>query len=104
MPASSATIPITSNISIRVTPCRVRRSPDFREITGPLLRSPADDVGVDRIAAGLAVGAKRDHIRLVAVFARILVDIRAAPRIERNFLWKVWAGPQVHALRLHAKR
>src|SRR3974377_2538763 len=45
---------------------------------------PARDVGVDPIAPRLPIGAQADDVRLVAMLAGVLIQVRMAPRHGRE--------------------
>ena len=78
---SRETMVTTTSNSISVTPrsrCDIRRS--LRSGLGRgLIITPTDDVGIISFPAGLAVGAERNDVGLIAVLARIFVEIRTAP-------------------------
>src|ERR1035437_3550786 len=93
MPTISPMIATTIIISTRVTP----RPP-------PLLALPTENVGIQPFAAGLAVGAEADDIRLVAVLTRILVHVVMGPRIFGDVLGHVGPSPLVQIPRLDAQR
>src|SRR5579885_2720447 len=88
MPASTPMMLTTTSISMRVMP----------------LVFPADDVGIQSVAARLAVGAIADDVGLVAVFAGVLVNVVVAPGVFRNFLGHVGAVPLIEVGGLHAQR
>src|SRR5262245_16916042 len=82
MPTIRPTIARTTTMSTRVMPRRF------------LLALPTDDIGIDSFAAGLAVGAEADDIRLVvSVLAGETVHVVHAPRILRNVQRHVGAIP-----------
>src|SRR5438270_1288417 len=70
----------------------------------PLLGFPTEDIGIQSFAAGLAVAAVTDDVRLVAMFARKLVSIIVAPGVFRNIHGHVGAVPLVDFPGLHAQR
>src|SRR5579884_2091344 len=86
-------IPINSAISATTTISSSSVTPAW-----VLLRFPTDNVGINSIAAGLAVRAIRDQVGLVAVLAGIFVDVRMPPWIRRDVLLHVWPLPVRHAL------
>src|SRR5215472_18152801 len=65
---------------------------------------PTDDIGIDSIAAGLAVGAKADDVGEVAVIAGEFVDVIVPPRIFRDLFIGVGAAPLSSVRRLDAQR
>src|SRR5689334_21630273 len=91
MPASNATTATTISISIRVTPVSRGEGRPRKRLTRVLLSLPADDTGVDGIAAGLPIGPIRDDVRFIAVLPGIAVDVGTPPRIDGNVLWKIGA-------------
>src|SRR5579875_3429541 len=94
-PASNAISVTTTIISMSVTPRFPRR---------PLLIAPTDDIGIIPLPAGLAVGAQREDVRLIAVLARILIKIGAAPGIQRNILGQIRTRPLRLIVRFDAQR
>src|ERR1035437_5965112 len=90
MPASKSMIVTTTSISMSVTP----RS----------LVLPTDNVGGQPFSARLPVQAVADDVRLVAVLAGEFVDVIVPPRIFRDVLRHVGAGPLIDFLRLDADR
>src|ERR1700691_5620194 len=93
MPTISEIRATTTSISIRVTP----------ETAGRLV-FPANDVGIDPVSAGLAVGAQADNVGLVSVVARIAIDEGMLPGIIPNVLLDIRPLPILHTLRLLAER
>src|SRR5581483_6521058 len=65
---------------------------------------PTDDVGIDSIAAGLAVGAHTDDCGIVPVVAGVLVNVVVAPGIFGHVLLDVGARPLVEVAGLFAQR
>src|SRR5581483_196024 len=101
MAARIAMIATTTTISTSVTPETRERLP---HPAIALLVFPTDNIGIQTIASGLAVGAVRDHIRLVAVFPGILVHVWAAPGVERNLFGQIWTRPLVYIVGPGAQR
>src|ERR1700679_1331922 len=93
MPTISEIRATPTSISIRVTPAR-----------SDCLVFPANDVGIDPVSAGLAVGAQADNIGLVSVVARIAVDKGMLPGIVPDVLLDIRPLPVLHALGLLAER
>src|ERR1035437_7910565 len=90
MPTISPMMATTIIISTRVTP-RV------------LLALPTENVGIQPFAARLAVGSEADDIRLVAVLARVLVDVVVRPRIFGDVLGHIGPSPLVQIPRPYAQ-
>src|SRR5215472_11283796 len=97
MAAIRATMATTTIISMSVTPetwGQTRRLPGFLgknlvnvgSVPGFLLVFPADDVGIQSFAAGLAISAVADDVGFVAVLAREFVDVVVTPRVFRDVL------------------
>src|SRR5579862_7732132 len=74
MPTIKAMMTSTTIISISVTPATARAL------------FPVDDVGIHTLAAGLAVGAETDDVGFIAVLARVFVNVRVFPRVDRDVL------------------
>src|ERR1017187_403604 len=70
----------------------------------PLLAFPTDHIGINSVAAGLAIGAVAGNVRLIAMVAGELVYPIVAPRIFRNLLRHLRAVPLGRVRRLHAQR
>src|ERR1700722_620832 len=79
----------TTSISMRVTPALV---------------FPANDVGIDPISAGLAVGAVTDNVGLVSVITRKTIHVGMVPGIVLDLLLKIRTLPILDVLRPLAQR
>ena len=64
------------------------------------LSFPADYIGVQVRAAGLAVGAVADDVGLIAMIAGEFIDIGMAPRIVSEILREIGTVPLFHAVGL----
>src|SRR5579863_1616426 len=95
-PSISERMIITTSSSSSVTP-----SADAEHLTGSL---PAFDVGILSVPAWRTVSAVADDVGLVAVIPGEFVDVRAAPRFERNLLGQIRTVPVVGSRRSHAQR
>src|ERR1700733_7264916 len=82
----------TTSISIRVTP----------EVLARLVL-PADNVGIDSISAGLAIGAIADDVGLVSMLTGKAINIGMAPRIVFNLFLQIRSLPVLHRFRPLAK-
>src|SRR5260370_37559543 len=69
-----------------------------------LFISPTGNVGIVPFSAGRAVAAERNDVGLIAMVAWIFVEIRMAPRIERDVLRQIRPGPLRRVLGPHAER
>src|ERR1700694_5717481 len=94
-------MPIIREISETTTSNSTSVTPD---VSGLALVFPADDIGIDPISTGLAVGAVRNKVRLVAMFPREVIQVRMAPRIVVDFLVGIGPLPAVDVLGLGAQR
>src|SRR5215831_13641568 len=75
-----------------------------RSVMPRLLALPTDNVGIQSIAAGLAISAETDDVRLVAVLAGVPVNIIVAPGVFGNLLRHVGTGPLVQVSRPVSQR
>src|SRR5258707_897234 len=105
MPVTSAISVSTISSSMSVTPRCEPVSRVFRRLGARrLLIAPADNVCVVPFSARLPVGAQRNDVGLVTVFAGEFVEIRMAPNIGGCVLRQIRSGPLIDTVRLHAQR
>src|SRR5471030_901731 len=71
--------------------------------SGALLVLPTDDIGIQSFAAGLAIAAETDDIRLVAMLARKLVNVVVGPGVFGDILRHIRPIPLVGVRRFHAQ-
>src|SRR5690349_15359363 len=93
---------MTTSISTSVMP--EEPLPAGRGPEAAMLILPANEVGVEAVAAGLAVCAERSDVGLVTVFTRVFVDVVVAPGIFGNVFGHVGAGPLSRIGGLQAQR